>query len=216
MPNWTSWKDVPTGEQNALAGQVDLWEQSTGYQVPITSNDMLMMANAGLETQHDLGQWFANGANVGDNRFAAVIQTMPWAQYGLDKDTYTSMATTFGTEYTKVTGQNITADALKQAFQNPRDPTGGLLDASQYAQQLMNDVNIQNTYGWVKYGLDYAAWTQQKLQLQTSFGGPGAIQDSQAATILQYNKAATGATASVTAKQTGQQAPVGVGGSVVR
>jgi hypothetical protein len=211
---WSAWKDVPTGEANALASQVDLFENSIGYQVPITTAQMLSMANAGVETQHDLGQYVAN--NLGA-QFSNVLSTMPWAQYGLDKDTYTSMATTFGTEYTKVTGQNITADALKQAFANPRDPTGGLLDASQYAQQLMNDVNIQNTYGWVKYGMDYATWTQTKLGMQTAMGGP--ISDSSAATVLQYQKAAAGANMSVTAKQTGQQTqaqPAGVGGSVVR
>lgn len=217
MPQWASWKDVPVGEQNWISGQVDIWEQTIGFAVPITTQDMLWMAESGLETQHDLGQWFANGVNVGDNRFAAVIQNMPWAQYGLDKDTYQQMSTAFATEYKKVTGQDITRDALNQAFASGKSDPQGLLTASQYAQQLMNDVNIQKTYGWVKYGLDFSQWTQQKLQMRTSFGRD--INDAEAATLLQYNKTAAGSNMAVTARQAGgqqQQQPVGVGGSVVR
>jgi len=69
----------------------------------------------------------------------------------------------------------------------------------------------------VKYGMDFAAWTQQKLSLGTSFGRT--INDSEAATILQYNKAAAGSNMAATAKQSTQQSqaqPAGVGGSVVR
>ncbi len=96
--------------------------------------------------------------------------------------------------------------------------SGGLLDASQYAQQLMNDAKIQATYGWVKYGLDFTAWTQQKLTLQGTFGH--SIKDSEAATILQYTKAATGSSATAQARtatsQAGTPAGAGVSGSVTR
>jgi len=211
---WASWKDVPIGEQNTLAGMVDIWEQSIGYQVPITANDLLLMVNAGVETQHDLGQWIANTA---PDRFGTVIQNMPWAQYGMDKDTYAATAGTFETEYKKITGQDISKEALAQAFLSPPAAGGGIMTGSQYAQQLMNDQSIQNTYGWVKYGLDYASWTQTKLSMRTGMGRD--INDAEAATLLQYNKAATGGSYSVTAKQTGQQSqaqPAGAGGSVVR
>jgi hypothetical protein len=215
MPSggWGAWSDVPTGEQNTLAGMIDLWEQSTGYQVPITSAQMLGMVNAGAETMHDIGQYVST--NLG-GPFASVLANMPWAQYGLDKDTYAATAGTFGTEFKKITGTDISKDALHQAFLSPPAAGGGIMTASQYAQQLMNDQSIQNTYGWVKYGLDFASWTQTKLGMRTSMGRD--VQDTEAATILQYNKAATGSSATVTAKQTGQQQPqlAGVGGSVVR
>jgi hypothetical protein len=210
---WASWKDVPTGEQNTLSGWIDIWEQQTGYQVPITSAQMLGMVNAGVETMHDIGQYIANTLAT---PFASVLANMPWAQYGLDKDTYAATAGTFGTEYKKITGQDITKDALHQAFLSPPAAGGGIMTASQYAQQLMNDQSIQNTYGWVKYGLDYASWTQNKLSMRTGMGRD--VTDAEAATVLQYNKAATGSSAGVTVKQTGQQTqqPAGVGGSVVR
>jgi hypothetical protein len=210
---WASWKDVPTGEQNTLAGMIDLWEQSTGYQVPITSDQMRQMVNAGVETMHDIGQFVSTNMSVA---FASVLKNMPWAAYGLDKDTYSAMANTFGTEYKKVTGTDISPDALAAAFGTGPGAGGGIMTGSQYAQQLMNDKSIQNTYGWVKYGLDFASWTQTKLGMRTGMGRD--VNDAEAATLLQYNKAATGASATVTAKQTGQQTqqPAGVSGSVVR
>jgi hypothetical protein len=215
MPSggWASWKDVPTGEQNTLSGMIDIWEQSTGYQVAITSAQMLQMVNGGVETQHDIGQFVSTNLS---GPFASVLATMPWAQYGLDKDTYAATAGTFGTEYKKITGQDISKDALHQAFLSPPAAGGGIMTASQYAQQLMNDQSIQNTFSWVKYGLDFASWTQTKLGMRTAMGRD--VTDAEAGVVLQYQKAATGSTMGVTAKQTGQQqqAPAGVGGSVVR
>ena len=211
---WANWQSVPTGEQNTLAGMIDIWEQTTGYQVPITSAQKLAMVNAGVETQHDIGQYVATNLS---GPFASALANMPWAQYGLDKDTYAATAGTFGTEYKKITGQDISTAALKQAFLSPPAAGGGIMTASQYAQQLMNDQSIQNTYGWVKYGLDYASWTQTKLGMRTAMGRD--VNDAEASTLLQYGKAASGSNMGVTAKQTGQQSqqqPAGVGGSVVR
>jgi hypothetical protein len=212
---WATWKDVPIGEQNAITGMVDLWKMSIGFAgLELGPEQFLALANNGVLTQHDMGQFVAqNWANA----FGTIIGNMPWAQYGLDKDTYQQMSTAFGTEYKKVTGQDITKDALAQAFASGKSDPQGLLTASQYAQQLMNDQNIQNTYGWVKYGLDFSQWTQQKLQSQIAFGR--SINDAEAATFLQYNKAAAGSNVAVSARQAGgqqQQQAVGVGGSVVR
>ena len=201
---WKTWKDVPTGEQNLLTNLADVWEQTIGFKIALSSKDLLALANAGVMTQHDLGQFASTKLGA---RFDKLLATMPWAKYGLDKDSYAAMATTFETTYKKITGQNISDAALQQAFANPKDMSGGLLDASQYAQQLMNDASIQAAYGWVKYGMDFTAWTQQKLQLQGTFGHT--ISDSQAATILQYTKAATGSTATAQAQRPQTQTPSG-------
>ena len=188
--------------------------------MPLGQAELFEMVNAGVETQRDMGQFIQRtwGAPWQAGGYGRTIAEMPWAAYGLDKDTYAQMTSTFSTEYKKVTGQDIGKEALQQAFQNPRDPTGGLLSASQYAQQLMNDTNIQNTYGWVKYGLDYSQWTQQKLSMRSAFGRD--INDAEAATVLQYNKTAGGPNVSAIARQVGRQteatAATGISGSVVR
>jgi hypothetical protein len=202
---------VPPGEYNVLESRMGTWESLVGYSVEPSTAQLLAMANQGVQTDADFAKYMATQPNA-----QAAVGTMPWAKYGLTKDEYQATAAEYGTAYKKVTGTDIPPDALEKAFANPRDPTGGLLSGAQFTQQLMNDAAVQNTFGWVKYAMDFSAWTQQKLSLQTAFGR--SVQDAEAATILQYNKSASGSNVSVTAKQSGQQSqqPAGVGGSVVR
>jgi hypothetical protein len=196
-----------------LENNMAAWENLVGYSVEPTTAQLLDMANKGALTLADFGKYMATQGNA-----AAAVANMPWANYGLTKDEYAATAAIFGTTYKQVTGQDISPDALAKAFSNPNDPTGtNLLTGSQYQQQLMNDTAIQNTFGWVKYGLNFEQWTQQKLSFQGSFGRT--LNDAEAATVLQYTKSASGSNMGVTAKQTGQQSQTqtaGVGGSVVR
>lgn len=199
---------MPGGEQNVLTDLRNIFESLIGFSQDIPESTLLAMANGQVSNLNDFGAYLsAHGSD---------LSAHPWAQYGLTKDEYASTASIYATEHKKVTGQDISSEALQEAFRNPRDRTGGLLTGSQYQQQLMQDANIQKTYGWVKYGMDFSAWTAQKLQSRTAFGRD--IQDSEAATILQYAHQATGPTMSVTAKPTGQrqQEPAGISGNVVR
>ncbi len=217
--SYTSWTGdptkgaVPAGEYNVLESLMGEWESLVGFSIEPSDAQLLAMANGGIQTLRDFGQFMSTQTNG-----QAASKTMPWAKYGLTKDEYSSAANTYGTEYKKITGQDISPDALQQAFQNPRDPTGGLLNTSQYAQQLMNDAAIQKQYGWVKYGYDYSAWTQQKLSMRSSYGRD--INDAEAATILQYNKQASGANMGAVARAAGQQqekpSGAGVAQSVAR
>ena len=203
---------IPPGEYNVLENNMAAWENLVGYSVEPSAAQLLQLANQGALTLADFGKYMATQPNA-----AAAVANMPWANYGLTKDEYAATAAIFGTTFKQVTGQDIAPAALAKAFSNPNDPTGtNLLTGSQYQQQLMNDTAIQNTYGWVKYGLNYSQWQQQKLSFQGSFGRT--LNDAEAATVLQYTKAASGSNMGVTAKQTGQQTqqPAGVGGSVVR
>lgn len=194
------------------------WESDTGFFYELTPSDLTSLAQSGASIEADIGKYVTSIAAQKGATMQAQMTAMPWAGLGMTKDTYESLAASYGTEFKKITGSDITPDQLTKAFASVGAGGGlGLLSSAQYSQQLMNDTSIQKTYGWVKYGMDFNAWTQQKLSMQTSFGR--SINDSEAATILQYNKAASGSNMGVTAKQTGQQSqqqPAGVGGSVVR
>ncbi|SRR6266702_2580971 len=205
---------VPPGEYNVLEALYGEFQALTGFQIDIHDKYLLMMANANVMTLSDFGHWVTDHLSG----FAKTMQAMPWAKYGLSKDEYVSSANIFGTTYKEITGQDISPAAQEQAFRNPRDPTGGLLTGSEYKQQLMNDATLQKQYGWIKYGMDFSQWTQQKLQLRSAFGRD--INDAEAATILQYQKAASGSNLSAIARSASQQQPVmagvGVGGSLTR
>jgi hypothetical protein len=193
--------------QNLLMDLRNQFEYLIGFTQGVDESYLLQAANAQVANLADFSAYMTK------DKF---YDAYPWARFGLSKDEYASTSSIYATEYKKVTGQDISSEALQEAFRNPRDRTGGLLSGSQYQQQLMHDANIQKTYGWVKYGLDFSAWTAQKLQSRTAFGRD--IQDSEAATILQYAHASQGPNMGATVRQSGQQQPqaVGAAGSVVR
>lgn len=167
---------------------------------------------------------FANTLNAVGGIPADYKQAQPWILYGLSFDQYQQQATTFATEYKKITGQDIPPSELQRAFTGMRGTsgaeygTGALLTGSEYAQQLQNDSNIQKTFGWVKYGYDYQQFQQQKLQMRQSFGQD--LTDQQATVQLQYLHAAGGANMSAVARpsSSGQQQArtPDMSGSVVR
>jgi hypothetical protein len=211
VPNYKRWQDIPQPEWTFLTDAVNTFDQNSGLMLILSNAQILQMANAGVMDAVDFGEWVFNNMKGMTTQLAQV----PWAEFGLNKDSYEQLATTYSTVYEKITGQQISAQALQQAFLTPNLAEGGLFSGSQYEQQLMNDAAIQKAFGWVKYGMNFAQWTQQKLELRTAFGRD--VKDSEAATILQYDHASQGQNVAAIARQAGQgQAPVGVGQSVVR
>lgn len=206
MPDFGTWKDVPTGYQNEIQSMVDLVEQNMGYAYPVGEKELLSMARTGVLNEADVGQWLVR-------HHSDIQQKYPWINYGLDKDTYQSYATTFSTEYKKITGQDIPADQMSAAFNSVKDRTGGILSGSEYAQQLQNDANIQKQFGWVRYGLDFNQFQQQKLQMRQAFGKD--LTDQEGVVQLQYLHAG-GQSREVQGAQQQQRQPATAGQSVVR
>jgi hypothetical protein len=201
-PPYKDWGHVPGGEQNLLSDLRNQFEALIGFTTPISKATMLKMANSHVLTLRDFGMYAAN--------HGIKLDSTPWAKYGLDKDQYASTAQVFSSTYERVTGQNLSKTGLTQAFTNPQALGGGLMTGSQYQQQLMQDANIQKTYGWVKYGMDYSQWNQQKLGMRTELGRN--VSDAEASTLLQYNTQARGSNQAVVARVPQQQPTVGSAG----
>jgi len=203
---------VPPGEYNLLQALMAEWEALVGYQAEPNNADLLAMANYGVTTLADFSSLM-----FGETKYNALSKAMPWAKFGLDKEEYVSAGNIFRTTYREITGHDLSDADLAKAFNNPRNRTGGE-QTTEYRSQLMNDAALQKQYGWIKYGMDFSQWTQQKLQLRSAFGRD--INDTEAATILQYQKAASGSNLSAIARSASQQQPVmagvGVGGSLTR
>ena len=206
-------QDLPTGARNLLDDYRNQLEALGGNTLNLPDSALVQVYQNG--TPDTLSMFAQDIASIG--ALGPYKDAQPWIQYGLNFDQYQSQAGTFATEYKKITGQDISGEALSQAFSSLKDVTGGLLTGSEYAQRLQNDKNIQKTYGWVKYGLDYQQFQQQKLQMRQSFGKD--LTDQEATAQLQYFHAAQGGNREVTAQQQqssqSKQQP-GVGGSVIR
>lgn len=203
MPTYAAWTNVPVGEQNSLDALKDTWEKNTGYTFVVPDWAMLNMASYGFSTIQEFGSFVTGQIAPFVTGNANLNLLMPWAQYGLTKDTYGALATSYGTEYQKLTGQTLDAAGLQKAFTSVKDPTGNnFLSASQYATQLQQDQNVQNTYGWVKYGLDYNQFQQHKASMAQAFGGTPT--DAQGVQALQFWKQNASATAEVRAAPASQ------------
>ena len=76
---WANWASVPTGEQNWLAGMADIWLQTVGFRVPLGTAELFEMANAGVETQRDMGQFIQRqwGAPWQAGGYGRTINEMP-------------------------------------------------------------------------------------------------------------------------------------------
>lgn len=157
-----------------VATLVEAWQQSTGFKIPVSAQDVVNMAttdtlpgggNAGhpVTSAFDVGQWMSDMMVI---QHSNAMDAMPWAAYGLTEDSYRSLHADYATTYKQMTGQDISEAELAKAFTQG----SGEWTATQYEQALKNRSDIQNQFGWVKYGLDYLSFQQQKLKMNPAFG----------------------------------------------
>ena len=165
-----------------------IWEQDTGFRIPISTQDIVNMATTKIlpgggqapavtTTMFDIGQYMSDLMVIQGNH--ALQTEMPWGQWGLSEDAYRSMHADYATTYKQLTGQDIPDAALSSAFKDG----AGQWTAAQYEQSLKNSSSIQNQFGWIKYGLDYLGFQQEKLKMNPAFGHT--LSDAEATSQLQ-------------------------------
>lgn len=148
------------------------------------------------------------------------MSQQPWAWYGMSATEYNTRMAAYQSAWSQLTGtdlptndgnNNIVDQALKQ-FQ-------GQMSESQFQQWLLNQDSIKNTYGWLRYGLNFNQFQQQKLSMNFAFGRT--LSDTEGVTQLQYLHSATGPLMSIAnqptfTQQERKQANVGISGVVAR
>ena len=205
---------------------VNQWEQLVGFSVTIPDwmvSEMADATNYGGMTKimslFDVGRYMT--IHIGDPKTGAYLwatdqaAAMPWARYGMSKTEYDSKLEGFDTAFRTLTGQAVPQDLIDQALAQHQ----GLMTGPQFETWLLAQDSIKNTYGWLRYGLDFNQFQSQKLQMRTQFGRE--LTDAEAVVQLQYFHQAQGpnvhASVQPTFTQTERkQAQTGVTGSVVR
>ena len=198
---------------------VNQWEQLVGYTISVSDWDVSAMAAepGKYMTLFDVGQfmqWYS-GNLWWQSVPAGALDAIPWAKYGMSATEYQTKFDAYDTSFLQLTGQNLPSDMLDQALKLH----SGVMTGAQFNTWLLSQDSIKNTYGWLKYGLDFQQFQQQKLSMNTSFGKQ--LTDVEAVTQLQYLHQAQGpnVSAAVTPTLTQEekrQAQTGVGQSVVR
>jgi hypothetical protein len=198
----------------------DQWEQLVGYQFEIPDWAIQEMAGdpGRYQTLYDVGQYMQAHAGYGSGAFLWTPDrsaAMPWAKYGMSATAYATRVEGYDSTFRTLTGQAAPIDLVDTALREHE----GTMTAAQFSTWLMAQDNIKNTYGWLRYGLDFQQFQTQKLQMRSSFGRD--LTDQEAVTQLQYLHAAAGSNAGASVQPTFSQqekksAQVGVEGSVVR
>jgi len=208
---------IPQERVAQIQDLVNQWEQMVGFSATVSDQLIAQMAkNYGMTDIFDIAQYLK--ANLGSS-WANMAQ-QPWAWYGMSATEYNSHLAAYRSVWSQLTGtelpgndgnNNIVDQALKQ-FQ-------GQMSENQFQQWLLSQDNIKNTYGWLKYGLNFNQFEQQKLGMNLAFGRT--LSDTEGVTQLQYLHSASGPLMSIAnqptfTQQERKQANVGISGVVAR
>lgn len=202
------------------------WEALVGHTVTVPNWMVDEMANnntvAGFITSvYDVGRYMlAHTAPGPYNLVWMDAQYQPWAWYGMSVSEYDTKVQALSSTYEQLTGQAAPAnDGHGNIIDQALSVNQGSMTGAQFQTFLLSQENIKNQFGWLKYGLDFQQFQQQKLQMRTQFGRD--LTDQEAVAQLTYMHAAQGPNVSAAVTPTLTQvekkaAQTGVGQSVVR
>jgi len=196
----------------------DQWQQLVGFNVQIGDDIIQAMSDANVQSLYDIGQWMeTHGQGPGQTGIVGVNGIFPWATYGLSHDDYQRMFSSIGDTYMGLTGQSLDAGLFDKYLRRTR----ATLSGAELRTFLLNDPAMLNQFGWLRYGLDFQQFQQQKLQMHQAFGQVAELTDQQAVQQLQYFHSAQGSNQGAAVQPTlsqieRKQAQQGVSGNVVR
>ena len=186
-----------------IADLVTQWELLAGYAVQDIPqwaiNDMADNKFIDIANLYDVGQYMQHF--VGSQPWQIhPAQGMPgqWAWFGMSATEYQTKLEAYDSTFMSLTGQNVPADLVDQALRQHQ----GTMTGAQFSTWLLNQASVKNTYGWLRFGLDFQQFQQRKLDMQSAFGTNYYLSDAQAVAQLTYLHAAQGANVSAAVQPT--------------
>ena len=194
---------------------VNQLEQLVGYTVSVPDWAIGEMADEPdrYETLYDVGQYMLGHTGGGGAYFVPEsFRNMPWGHFGMTLTEYDTHLAAFNSSFRQLTGVDASQDIITQALAQNQ----GRMSGPQFESWLLAQENIKQQYGWLRYGLDFQSFQQQKLQMRQGFGRD--LTDAEAVAQLQYRHAAQGRDLTAVARPQSQQqkGTAAVSGSVVR
>jgi hypothetical protein len=150
------------------------FQKLVGYNVPVSHEDLLAMSQSRVGSLFDFGQYMWTRMSP------ELRQNMPWAAYGMDRDSFHAGMLDYGGTYFALTGETATPEVLAQAFKERY--SGG-----EWRQHLTRDANMQKTYGWLRFGMEHQEFVRYKREQRQAFGSE--LTDEQAVKQLEYRHA---------------------------
>lgn len=215
---------IPQPRLDQIRDLVNQWEQLVGYSVTVPDWAVEEMASTPswwkggqISSLFDVGQYMDQRSRDGGG--STVIpwdsSKMPWAVYGMNVSEWSAKLDAFGNVYGGLTGQGSDVGLFESLLQQLH----GQGNEAEFRTLIQADPRIRDTYGWVKFGLDYQSFREQKDQMRLALGQD--VDDKQAVLQLQYSHRAQGGGSEVSVQSQLQadqkrQAAIGPAQSEVR
>lgn len=170
--SWNEWADVPSGEQNVINSLLDQWRQASGFYGTVPDWAKMWAAKEGIGSVYQMGQYMDAHTNYNGGDSGAYFippgatAHAPWAAFGMTADAFQAQLKSYQAtmeQYTGTGGDYADFTRFMQAGQ-------GNISPQFMIETMLHDQNMLNTYGWLKYGLNYDQFQQQKQQMKQSFG----------------------------------------------
>jgi hypothetical protein len=179
------------------------WKSMTGQNMPTFGN-----IKDGFLTDPTFQKvWDSMRQNLSPTEWAQNLQSdatvkaaNPGAPYGLDYLSTQQRLLELSQTYQNLTGQLPSPELLNANINKAINLTG-----SEFQNVLLADPKMLETYGWLRYGLNFQQFQQQKLDMRGKFGTD--LTDAQAVQQLQYLHAASGSGSSAHGTATSQAQP---------
>ena len=185
---------VPQPRLDQIRDLVNQWEQLVGYMIPVSDEMIDLMATGTTPAGNKVNSLFDVGAMMASR--GTTFSGMPWARYGMNVSEWSSKFDVFGTAFSSLTGQAPDMGMFEEMI-NKLHGQGG---EGEFRTLIANDPHIRETYGWVRFGLDWAGFQQQKEQMRMMLGVNGEVDDRQAVLQLQYTHRNQGGNSEVVAQ----------------
>lgn len=170
---------TPQAELDQIKNLVNQWLPLVGFSVVVGPNIIQMLADARVQTLYDLGQWMFTH---GQSQIGQIDSGLyPWAHYGMNNTEYHAKLIGWGTVFGELTGNTLPPP---QFLERAMSIGQGQMTEGEFRNWILTQPDFMNMYPWLKFGLDFQQFQQQKTQWQLQFGNQ--LTDQQAITQLQY------------------------------
>lgn len=195
------WAGIGQELRNEIEDLEHQWQVDAGFPFAIQPATLAEMAKAHVVTYSDFSQYLWNKNLIPPD----VRAREPWVGFGVSQDQWNSTMSSFADSWFSMTGQTLDTTPGGDRF---KEITAAMLrgeSPSQWMAKLQQDANMQKTYGWLKYGMNFQQFQQYKVGQRTAFGRD--LSNEEALAAYKFDQPAQGRSfgASVAAHPASQQ-----------
>lgn len=183
---YANWAAVPVAVQSRIGDLLHQWNGLTMGNITPPNWALLEMVNQGITSLEAFGQYMQGHMGSGSGLYFVPVSQYAvsgaWANAGLTQDQYFSGLS----QYQNVMEQYLGNTGSMVDYNNTLQQMHGDLNTSQLVENIIHSASMRQQYGWLRYGMTYDQFRQQKVTMQQALGHQ--ISDQQGVTQLDYQR----------------------------